>query len=70
MEFPRIRHLREDSDLTQEQVAKFLCCHREVYRRYETGLREIPVSYVIELAKMYNVSVDYMLGQSNKKQRD
>ena len=70
MEFPRIRHLREDSDLTQEQVAKKLCCHREVYRRYETGIREIPVSYVIELAKMYNVSVDYILGQSNRKTRD
>ena len=69
MQFRRIRDLREDHDMTQEQVAKFLCCHREVYRRYETGLREIPVSYVIELAKMYNVSVDYILGESNSKER-
>ena len=69
MQFKRIRDLREDHDMTQEQVAKKLCCHREVYRRYENGLREIPVSYVIELAKMYDVSIDYILGESDKKQR-
>lgn len=69
MQFKRIRDLREDNDLTQEQVAAKLCCQREVYRRYENGIREIPVSYVIELAKMYNVSIDWMLGESNTKTR-
>lgn len=69
MQFKRIRDLREDHDLTQAQIAKHLCCQREVYRRYETGLREIPVSYVIELAKLYDVSVDYILGQSDDKTR-
>ena len=69
MHFKRIRDLREDHDLTQQQVADKLCCQREVYRRYETGHREIPVSYVIQLAKMYNVSIDWMLGESNKKER-
>lgn len=70
MHFKRIRDLREDHDLTQAQVAQKLCCQREVYRRYENGIREIPVSYVIELARMYNVSIDYMLGESNIKRRE
>lgn len=69
MQFRRIRDLREDHDLTQQQVADQLCCQREVYRRYENGIREIPVSYVIELAKMYDVSIDWMLGESNTKER-
>ena len=69
MHFKRIRDLREDHDLTQAEVAKRLCCQREVYRRYENGIREIPVSYVIQLAKMYNVSIDWMLGESNDKTR-
>lgn len=69
MQFKRIRDLREDHDLTQQQVANKLCCQREVYRRYEAGVREIPVSYVIELAKLYNVSVDYILGETNIKKR-
>ena len=69
MQFKRIRDLREDHDLTQQQVADKLCCQREVYRRYENGIREIPVSYVIQLAKMYDVSIDWMLGESNNKER-
>lgn len=70
MHFKRIRDLREDNDLTQQQIADKLCCQREVYRRYENGIREIPVSYVIQLARFYNVSVDYILGESNTKKRN
>lgn len=70
MQFRRIRDLREDHDLTQQQIADILCCQREVYRRYENGIREIPISYVIKLAKLYDVSIDYMLGESDNKKRD
>ena len=70
MQFRRTRDLREDHDLTQQQVADKLCCQREVYRRYENGIREIPISYVIKLAKLYDVSIDYMLGESDVKKRD
>ena len=69
MQFKRIRDLREDHDLTQQQVAEQLCCQREVYRRYESGIREIPISYVIELAKMYDVSIDWIVGESEVKER-
>lgn len=65
MEFKRIRDLREDRDLTQQQVADCLNMHRSVYRRYENGQREIPVWAVIKLADLYNTSTDYLLGRIN-----
>ena len=67
MFFRRIGDLRQDHDMTQQQVADLLHCQREVYRRYEKGIREIPVSYAIVLAKHYDVSLDYLLGVSDKK---
>lgn len=67
MYFQRIADLRQDHDLTQQEVADILNCKREVYRRYEKGIREIPISYAITLAKYYNVSMDYLLGLSNRK---
>lgn len=61
MFFKRIHDLRIDNDLSQQQVADYLMCNRQVYARYERGIREIPVSMLIKLAKLYNVSVDYIL---------
>ena len=63
----RIKDLRVDNDLTQQDVADILHCQREVYRRYEKGIREIPLSYAIMLAKHYGVSLDYLVGLSNQK---
>ena len=65
MYWRRIKDLREDHDLTQQQVADILNCQREVYRRYESGLRELPLSYAIILAKYYNVTIDYLVELSN-----
>lgn len=62
MYFRRICDLRTDHDLTQQKVADYLVCNRRVYSRYERGDREIPVSMVIKLAKLYNTSTDYILG--------
>lgn len=62
MFFQRLEGLRIDSDKTQAEVAEFLKCKREVYRRYEKGIHEIPTWAVIELAKLYNTSTDYILG--------
>lgn len=66
--YNRIRNLREDNDLTQQQVADKLFIQREVYRRYETGAREIPLNIAILIAKLYNVSLDYLAGLSNEKE--
>ncbi len=62
MFFQRLEDLRVDADKTQEEIASVLECKREVYRRYEKGIHEIPVWAVIKLAKYYQTSVDYILG--------
>ena len=66
--FRRIRDLREDCDQTQQQVAEYLHMKREVYRRYESGEREIPVWALIQLAELYNTSTDYILGRTNQRE--
>mgnify|MGYP003467898347 CR=1 FL=1 len=58
--YRRIRDLREDHDLTQDQLVKILDMHKTTYTNYEQGKREIPFSLVIKLAKIYNVSIDYI----------
>jgi len=63
MYFKNLRNLREDNDLTQEQVAAILKCRRNVYGRYKRGEREIPVSLVIVLANYYGVTTDFLLEQ-------
>ncbi|MBE6899639.1 MAG: helix-turn-helix transcriptional regulator [Ruminococcaceae bacterium] len=62
MFFQRLADLRIDSDKTQKEIAEFLDCKREVYRRYEKGIHEIPVWALIKLAEYYNTSTDYILG--------
>ena len=63
----RLEDLSIDHDLTQQQVADILFCKREVYRRYEKGIRELPLSYAIMLADYYQVSLDYLVGRTDKK---
>ena len=58
--YQRLRDLREDKDMTQEQVAKLLGTVREQYGKYELGKQEIPFHHVITLARFYNVTIDYI----------
>lgn len=60
--YKRIKDLREDHDLTQTQVAEYLSMKQPQYSRYERGLRDIPTDVLIALAKLYDTSVDYILG--------
>ncbi|MBQ4090374.1 MAG: helix-turn-helix transcriptional regulator [Clostridia bacterium] len=60
--FPeRLAQLRKNSDLTQQQVADLLCMRRDVYRRYEKGIYELPLWALIKLTKLYKVTSDYIL---------
>lgn len=65
MYFRRIADLRVDSDLTQRAVAAHLNMNLEVYRRYEKGIREIPVWALLKLAELYKTSTDYILGRTD-----
>lgn len=64
----RIRELREDNDLTQLQIAKYLHCDQSLYSKYERGEREIPLALIIKLARLYGTSIDYMVGLSDVKE--
>ncbi len=64
--YRRLRELREDKDLTQAQISKILNMSQTGYSKYETGENDVPTKILIELAKYYNVSVDYILGITNE----
>ena len=66
MYFLRLRDLREDADLSQKQVAEILHIQQTVYSRYERGYQTIPVEHLLVLADYYHVSVDYLLGRTNR----
>ena len=65
--YPRLRDLWEDADMNQTQVAKYLDMSQTGYSKYETGENDIPTQVLIKLSKLYNVSVDYLLGLTDKK---
>lgn len=65
--YKRLRDLREDSDLTQRQVAELIQTTQQVYSEYEKGIREIPLFKAIILAKHYNVSLDYITELTDEK---
>ena len=65
--YRRIRDLREDNDLTQNQVAEYLEMKQPQYYRYESGVRDIPTDVLIKLAALYKTSVDYILGLTDKQ---
>ena len=67
--YRRIRELREDSDMTQRQVAAILHCSQQVYSNYELGQRDLPTSILIGLAKLYGTTTDYILELDNRRTR-
>lgn len=69
MYFQRLRDLREDKDLRQEDVAKILGISQTVYSRYERGYQTIPVIHLLRLADFYGVTTDYILGRTNDSGR-
>lgn len=65
--YERIRGLREDRDLKQEDIARVLNCTQACYSNYENGKRDLPTEVLQALADFYHVSVDYLLGRTNEK---
>lgn len=64
--YKRIRDLREDRDLSQKEIAKILNMSQTGYSKYEVGTNDIPTKILIQLAKFYNTSVDYILELTNE----
>ena len=65
--YPRLKDLRDDADKTQRDIAKLIGVSQQHYGMYERGVRELPMHHFITLAKYYHVSLDYMVGLTNKK---
>ena len=63
----RIRDLREDHDLTQQQIANILGTSQTMYARYERGANALPSHHLLTLCAYYKVTSDYILGLSDKK---
>ena len=63
----RIKALREDSDITQTEIAQHLNIAQNTYSQYENGKREVPISILVELCRYYHVSSDYILGLTKEK---
>lgn len=64
----KIRGIREDSDMSQTEVAKFLGISQRAYSHYEKADREISLDSLVQIADYFNVSIDYLLGRTNKKE--
>jgi len=64
----RIRDLREDRDLKQKEISDYLMCDQSLYSKYERLERPLPLELADKLADYYGVSVDYLIGRTNRKE--
>lgn len=63
--YRRLRDLREDNDLSQRKLSAILGMSQTGYSKYETGENDVPTTILIKLSRLYDVSIDYLLGESN-----
>ena len=68
MKFQRIQDLRTDANMSQKQLSEILHISQRSYSHHETGSRNIPVEMLIRLANYYDISVDYLVGRTDKKE--
>ena len=68
MKFQRIQDVRTDAYMSQKQLSEILHISQRSYSHYETGSRNIPVEMLIRLANYYDISVDYLVGRTDKKE--
>ena len=66
MTIDRLKEIREDRDLLQKDIAKILNIPQQNYSRYELGIIKMPIDKYVILAKYYNVSIDYLVGLTDK----
>ena len=64
--YQKIRDIREDNDMNQQQVADILGITRQQYQLYESGKREMPMHHFITLAEHYGVTIDYLVGRDKR----
>ncbi len=67
--YKRLKDIREDNDKKQEEIASVLSITRQQYQLYESGRREMPMHHFMTLAKYYNLSLDYLVGFTDKPKK-
>lgn len=65
MAYKNLRNIREDRDIRQKEIAKFLNVSQNTYSQYETGVISLTAEILIKLSDFYNVSIDYLLDRTN-----
>lgn len=70
MKYKNIRSIREDNDVTQQQMAELLNVSQNTYSQYETGKIEWTASSLIKIADYFDVSVDYLLDRTKEKKHN
>lgn len=69
MKYNRLKDLREDHDYTQQQVADAIGITQRKYSYIETGVQQLTAEVLVQLARFYAVSVDYLLGETDEPRR-
>ncbi len=67
MNIERLKEIREDKDLKQQDVANALGIKQQQYSEYEIGKRLIPINYLYKLAVFYETSIDYLVGKTDER---
>ena len=67
--YKRLRDMREDHDLSQRKLAEQLGMSQTGYSKYETGENDVPTGILIRLSRLYDVSIDFLLGETNGPKR-
>lgn len=70
MRYRRLRDLREDKDLTQQNVTDMLFINRRTYAEYENGINSMTPETLIKISNIYGVSIDYLLGLTDNPKRN
>lgn len=70
MVFKNLRAIREDNDIKQKDVAKVLNVSQNTYSQYENGVIALTAEVLIKLSDFYDVSIDYLLDRTDKKERN
>lgn len=63
----RLKDIREDQDITQQEMADYLHVKQNTYSQYENGHRQLPIEVLIRLALFFHTSTDYILGLTDER---
>ena len=64
----RLKQCRKEKGLTQNEVAIYCDITEKAYQNYELMTRELKLEILQKIADIFDVSIDYLVGRTDKKQ--